>query len=512
MAQAAPLKVQGMLQTGMLMIKRKPILVLAGAIVLAALAFFLLRGRGEAAGGQFDIETAAVSRGDVARIVSASGAVRALTTVEVGSQLSGQVVALYADYNSRVKKGQLIARIDPQTFATREQQAEADLLSANAAVAVQKASIAKARATLAQAQKDYDRQKALLAEDAISQALFDATERALAVARADVSLAEAQYQSALASQSQRKAALETARVDMRRTYIRSPIDGVVIERVIDLGQTVAASFAAPVLFRIAQDLSDIRIDAAVVEADIGGIEKGDPVVFSVDAYPDDQFTGVVEQVRLAATETQNVVTYTVVIAARNPDLKLLPGMTANVEITAEKRENVLRLPSAAVRFKPPRNGPPVARDEAAGAGQGARRGGNAFAARFASQMAKLGVSAGVQKALAADMRKEMQAFAKIASSPVAQFDRNGIRQRRRALIERVLKRHLTAEQYAAYEKSQKASARLKRVQAWQVNDAGELVPRMLVLGLDDGQFVQILRGAKEGERFVTRVSVKTAGS
>ncbi len=495
------------------MTKRTPALVLAGAVVLLALAFFILRGRGEAAGGQFNIETAAVSRGDVARIVSASGAVRALTTVEVGSQLSGQVVKLYADYNSRVKKGQLIARIDPQTFATRVQQAEADLLSANAAVAVQKASIAKAEATLAQAQKDYARQKALLAEDAISQALFDATERALAVAKADVTLAEAQYQSALASQSQRKAALETAKVDMRRTYIRSPIDGVVIERVIDLGQTVAASFAAPVLFRIAQDLGDIRIDAAVVEADIGGIEAGDPVVFSVDAYPDDQFKGMVEQVRLAATETQNVVTYTVVIAAKNPDLKLLPGMTANVEITAEKHENVLRLPSAAVRFKPPKNGPPVAKDAGSGnAGQGQRRGGKAFAARFASQMAKLGVSAAVQKALAADMRKEMQAFAKIASSPVAQFDRNGIRQRRRALVERVLKRHLSAEQYAAYEKAQKAGASLKRVQAWQLNAAGELVPRTLVLGLDDGQYVQILRGAKEGERFVTRITPKTAGS
>jgi len=284
---------------------------------------------------------------------------------------------------------------------------------------------------------------------------------------------------------------------------------VVIERVIDLGQTVAASFAAPVLFRIAQDLGDIRIDAAVVEADIGGIEAGDPVVFSVDAYPDDQFKGVVEQVRLAATETQNVVTYTVVIAAKNPDLKLLPGMTANVEITAEKRENVLRLPSAAVRFKPPRNGPPVA--TAAKSGSGARGGGSAFAAQFAKQLDALGVSAEAQKALTADMRKEMQAFAKIASSPVAQFDRNGIRQRRRALIERVMKRHLTAEQYAAYEKAQKANANLKRVQAWQQDKTGALVPRTLVLGLDDGQYVQILRGAREGERFITRISAK-AGS
>ena len=493
---------------GIFQTRRTPMLVIAALAVLALAAFFILRGHGRAADGQYEVETSAVSRGDVARIVSASGAVRALTTVEVGSQLSGQVVELYADYNSRVKKGQLIARIDPQTFATRVLQAKADLLSANANVAVQQASIAKAKATLAQAQKDYARQKALLAQDAISQALFDATERALAVAKADVSLAKAQYNSALASKSQREAALETAQVDMRRTYIRSPIDGVVIERVIDLGQTVAASFAAPVLFRIAQDLGDIRIDAAVVEADIGGINEGDPVTFSVDAYPDDVFSGTVEQVRLASTEVQNVVTYTVVIAARNPDLKLLPGMTANVEITADKRENVLRLPSATLRFKPPKNGPPVL--GASSAGSGGR--GNAFAARFAKQMGALGVSAEVQKAIGADMRKEMKAFAKIANSPVAQFDRNGIRKRRIALVERVLKRHLSAEQYAAYEKTQKAGSKLKRVQAWQQNKDGALVPRMLVLGLDDGEYVQILRGAKEGERFVTRVSVKAAGS
>ncbi len=492
------------------MIKRTPLLVLAGAVVLALLAWWVLRGKTEAGSGQFDIETASVSRGDVARIVSASGAVRALKTVEVGSQLSGQVVELYADYNTKVKAGQLIARIDPQTFATRVQQAKADLLSANANVAVQEAAIARAMATLVQAQKDFQRQEQLLKEDAISQALFDATERQLAVAKADVSLAKAQRQSALASKSQREAALETAEVDFNRTYIRSPIDGVVIERVIDVGQTVAASFSAPVLFRIAQDLGDIRIDAAVVEADIGGIDEGDPVVFTVDAYPDDEFTGTVEQVRLAATELQNVVTYTVVVAALNPQAKLLPGMTANVEITADKREKVLRIASSALRFSPPKNGPPVAEANASGAnsqrgGNGGRQGGD-----FSRQFAELGVSADVQKAIGADMRKEMQAFAKLAQSPAAQFDRNGLRQRRRAIIERIMKRHLNAEQYDKYVAQQKARANVKRVQAWQQNEDGALVPKMLVLGLDDGENVQILRGAKDGDIFVSRVRAKVS--
>jgi len=486
--------------------KRTPVLVLGGVIALAVLALFLIRGKDDVAGGQYDIETAKVSKGDVARIVSASGAVRALTTVEVGSQLSGQVVELYADFNSQVKAGQLVARIDPQTFATRVQQAKADLLSAKANIAVQQAGIARAMATLSQAQKDFQRQEQLLKEDAISQALFDGTERALAVAEADLALAKAQHQSALASMTQREAALETANVDFERTFIRSPIDGVVIERAIDVGQTVAASFSAPVLFRIAQDLGDIRIDAAVVEADIGGITEGDKVVFTVDAYPDDQFSGVVEQVRLAATELQNVVTYTVVIAAANPQMKLLPGMTANVEITADKRESVLRIASGALRFSPPKNGPPVVQAGPSGRGGGERRGG-----AFARQFAEMGVSAEAQKAIGADMRKEMQVFAKLAQSPAAQFDRNGMRQRRRAITERVLKRHLSAEQYDAYVKKQKASANLKRAQVWQQNEDGALVPRPLVLGLDDGEYVEILRGAKEGDVFITRLRIKSDG-
>ncbi|PHS29206.1 MAG: secretion protein HlyD [Robiginitomaculum sp.] len=492
----------------MKMMKRTPLLVLAGVVALALLAWWGLRGKTDNAGGRYDIETASVGRGDVARIVAASGAVRALTTVEVGSQLSGQVVELYADFNSQVKAGQLVARIDPQTFETRVQQAKADLLSASANVAVQVAGIARAMATLEQAKKDYQRQEQLLKEDAISQALFDSTERALAVAKADVALAKAQHQSALASKTQREAALETANVDFERTYIRSPIDGVVIERSIDVGQTVAASFSAPVLFRIAQDLGDIRIDAAVVEADIGGITEGDKVVFTVDAYPDDQFSGEVEQVRLVATELQNVVTYTVVIAAQNSQMKLLPGMTANVEITADKREKVLRIASGALRFSPPKNGPPVAEARAGGNANG---GGNRRGGDFARQFADLGVSAEAQKAIGTDMRKEMQAFAKLAQSPAAQFNRNGMRQRRRAIIERVLKRHLSGEQYDAYVQQQKRRANVKRVQVWQQNEDGALVPRMVVLGLDDGENVEILRGVKEGDAFITRLRIKSDG-
>ncbi len=493
--------------------KRTPLIALGGVILLAVLVMFFMRGRGASANGEYEIETAKVSRGDVARIVSASGAVRALTTVEVGSQLSGQVVELYADFNSVVTENQVVARIDPQTFATRVQQAEADLLSADANVAVQRASISRADATLAQAQKDFQRQEELLKEDAISQALFDGTERQLAVAHADVALAKAQLQNAQANRSQRIAALETANVDLRRTYIRSPINGVVIERSIDVGQTVAASFSAPVLFRIAQDLGDIRIDAAVVEADIGGIDAGDKTVFTVDAYPDDEFVGEVEQVRLAATELQNVVTYTVVIAAENPGAKLLPGMTANVEITADKREGALRIASSALRFSPPKNGPPVeARENGQGRGQGGPGGGQGRGGQggFGQQFASLGVSADVQKAIGTDMQKEFQVFQQLAQNPGAQFDRNGLRKRRQAMVERVLKRHLTTEQFSTWQKQQAANATIKRVQAWRENERGALTQSTLVLGLDDGENVEILRGAEEGDEFVARVRVKVS--
>ena len=318
--------------------------LLYAGIALIGLAvaawFFLFKPDAPAEAGGFTLETAKVERGEVAQIVSASGAVRALTTVEVGSQVSGQIIALNADYNSEVKEGEIIALIDPQTFETRVASGKADVQSAEAGLSVQRANIESAEATLAQAERDYARQQALFAADAVAQSTLEDNERALAVAKANLNVSRAQLQTSQATLSQRKASLQSAEVDLERTIIRSPIDGVVISRDVDVGQTVAASFSAPVLFTIAQNLEDIRIDASVVEADIGGINAGDAANFTVDAYPDQNFTGTVEQVRLASETLQNVVTYTVVIEAKNLRGRLLPGMTANVEITADKREDV----------------------------------------------------------------------------------------------------------------------------------------------------------------------------
>ncbi len=266
--------------------------------------------------------------------------------------ISGQISELHADFNSRVKKGDLLAVIDPQIYQQRVASAQADLAVAQATVGSQQASLNKARTTVEQAQRDYDRQERLAAQKLVAQSAAEDSLKSLALAKSDVVIAQAQVKTAEANLKTREAALEQARIDLSHTQIRAPIDGIVISRSVDLGQTVAASLQAPVLFKIAQDLSQIQIEAKVDEADIGAIRVDDPASFTVDAFPDQTFTGQVAQVRLASTTVQNVVTYSVMVQARNPRQMLLPGMTANVSITTDHRENVLRVPNDATRFKP----------------------------------------------------------------------------------------------------------------------------------------------------------------
>ncbi|MGJ8561345.1 MAG: efflux RND transporter periplasmic adaptor subunit [Litorimonas sp.] len=487
----------------------KPVYFIAAVLILLALGWFLfLKPNSLAETGAFDIETATVETGDVARIVSASGAVRALTTVEVGSQVSGQITALNADFNSEVKAGEIIARIDPQTFESRVESAKADVQSAQANLAVQNANIVSAEANLAQAERNYARQEALYAADAVARSTLEDNERALAVAKANLDVSRAQLRTSTASLSQRNAALNSARVDLERTIIRSPIDGVVISRNVDVGQTVAASFSAPVLFTIAQDLEDIRIDAAVVEGDIGDINAGDLVEFNVDAYPDQTFRGTVEQVRLASETLQNVVTYTVVIKARNPNRRLLPGMTANVEITADKRSDVLRIAETAVRFRPPANGPEVleeTRGEArgergpgdGGGGRG-RRGGGGL-----QILNSLDLDPAKTAAILADLQTETEAV-RAGLGDRAQFDRNAVRQRMEAATDKVLRRNLTDDEYKTVQAAIAERASITRVEAYAQTQDGKLEKKTLTLGLQDGSYAEILRGASEGDVFVTR--------
>ena len=269
-------------------------------------------------------KTAVLARGEIVQSVTANGALEAVQTVAVGSEVSGKIVELQADYNSVVTNGQVLARLDASTYERQVEQAEAEVESA--------------RAGLKLAEANYARARELRALELVSQADYDQAEASLAQAKASLRM--------------REASLSKAQVDLEKTTIFSPMDGVVISRAVDVGQTVAASLNAPTLFTIAQDLRKMRIEAQISEADVGGVAEGQAVKFTVDAYPAQTFTGLVSQVRYEPVTNQGVVNYIAIVEVDNGDLKLRPGMTANAEVTTARRENVLRLPNAALRFRP----------------------------------------------------------------------------------------------------------------------------------------------------------------
>jgi HlyD family secretion protein len=279
-----------------------------------------------------------VDRGDIQDVVGATGTVQAVQTVQVGSQVSGTIQNLYADFNSVVRKGQVIARLDPSSFQARLGQAQAALIAA-------RANVERSRAAVDDARRKLDQAKALAAEKLLPQSDFD-------TAQANYDQAVAQVKANQAAVSQAQANVNQAKVDLDHTVIAAPIDGVVIARSVDVGQTVAASFQAPVLFVIANDLKHMEVNASVDEADIGRVRTSQEVTFRVDAYPDRTFRGRVTQVRLQPTTVQNVVTYNTIISVDNDDGRLMPGMTATVSVIVRRSENALRIPAAALRFRP----------------------------------------------------------------------------------------------------------------------------------------------------------------
>jgi len=303
-------------------------------IVLGIVAFIVFRNKGN----ELKFRTEKVIKGHVVQMVTATGTVNAVTTVLVGTQASGTIKHIYVDFNSIVKKGQLIAQIDPATFEAQVEQAKANLLLA-------KANVEKVEAVLLDANRTMDRNRGLFSRNLIARSELDTSETNYEAARAQVSAAKAQV-------AQAEAALRYAETNLRYTMILSPVDGVVVSRNVDVGQTVAASFQTPTLFNIAQDLTKMQIDTNVDEADIGKVRVGQDVEFTVDAYPEITFKGRVSQVRNAPITIQNVVTYDVVVKVDNPELKLRPGMTANVSIIVSIKKDVLKIPNAALRFKP----------------------------------------------------------------------------------------------------------------------------------------------------------------
>ena len=320
-----------------------------------------------AAGDQPQLRTAKVERGTLTATVAASGTLAATVQVQVSSQVSGQIREVLADFNAEVKKGQVIARIDPETFEYRVRQAQADVDAAQAQVGVQQATLASRRADLSratinleEAKRDLDRKNDLVERNFISPAerdkarsVFRALEQDVVTANAQIDLAQALLRNARSTVQQREALLSSARVDLSRTIIRAPVDGVVIKRSIEPGQTVAVSLAAPELFLIAQNLRDMQVEVSIDEAEVSRLRVGQKTTFTVDAFPGRTFSGLVTQVRKAALNVQNVITYTAVVSADNESLVLLPGMTANVRVITDVREKVLKVPNAALRFKPP---------------------------------------------------------------------------------------------------------------------------------------------------------------
>lgn len=307
-----------------------------------------------------------LARGNISATVSATGTLAPTTLVKVGSQVSGLVAEVLVDFNSPVKRGQLLARIDPESLQFKLRQSQADLESARTQVLLQQANLAASDAGVSRAQanrdeagNDHRRKTELVGRGFISRAELDTASVKLRTADADVRAAQAQRAVVLAQMrnveanvAQREAAVQSAQIDLDRTSIKAPVDGVVIKRSVAPGQTVAASFQTPEMFEIAEDLRDMQVEASIDESEVGQVHAGQSATFTVDAYPGRTFEGKVTQVRKAAESVSNVVTYKAIVTAANPDLLLVPGMTANVRIATASREDVLLVPNAALRFRP----------------------------------------------------------------------------------------------------------------------------------------------------------------
>jgi HlyD family secretion protein len=324
-------------------------LILAGLV--AAIGLFAAFGLNR--GGQAEHFTAKVERGAIHDVVEATGTINAVITVQVGSQVSGTIAKLNVDFNSRVRKGDVVALIDPALFQGALLQATADLENAKANLAAAQANLEKSKAAEVQTHADYFRAVELTKEGVMPQQQLDMAKANYDSAKATVEGAAASVSQARAQVSLKQAAVTVAQTNLNYTIIRSPIDGTVVARNVDVGQTVAASLQAPTIFTIAQDLTKMLVYAKTDESDVGNIKIGRPVTFKVDAFPKDTFQGVVNQVRMNATTIQNVVTYDTIIEFKNPELKLFPGMTAYVTIPVATAENAMKLPNTALRYKPP---------------------------------------------------------------------------------------------------------------------------------------------------------------
>ena len=447
------------------------LVIAAGA---GAAGWWYLRGEASAPTYRF----AKVERGPLTATVSATGTLNPVVSVSVGTQVSGQIKELFVDFNSPVKKGQLIARIDPETFEYRLRQAQADVDAARSAVY-------RAQVNLANAKRDLARTRELVERNFVSPADLDR-------AQAQFDLAQAELRTAQATFAQREAQLASAQVDLARTQIRAPVDGVVIKRSVDVGQTVAASLQAPELFVIAKDLRDMQVETSIDEADVGRIRVGQRATFTVDAFPGRTYSGEVKQVRKAAQTVQNVVTYTVLVSASNESGELMPGMTANVRIVTDTRDSVLKVPNAALRYRPPGESPAPSGDARRSEVPGTGAGGAAAQLRE-RLVAELKLDAEQQARLdpiLAEMRSRFMALRDLPEEARAKAA-GGIRADIRARIEQILQ----PEQKTRYaeivaELGARAGAPASRGRIWVLRN-GKPTPIDVRVGLTDGTASEI---------------------
>ncbi len=491
--------------------------VAAIAVVAAAAAFSYYGGDEDAVA----YRTEKVQRGELRSTVSASGTLGAVTTVDVGSQVSGQVLEVLADFNSRVTKDQVIARLDPAKMQASVSQAEAQLALARANVLQQIAALAKDRADILKARAgevrtriDLDRKRKLMPSGFLAKTDMDAAVMAHDQAAADVASAEAalkmgdaQIETAKATVKQMEAVLQNARLDLDHTTIRSPVSGVVVERDVDPGLTVAASFQAPKLFTIAQDLRQMQVLVNVDEADIGHVRVGQRVGFTVDSFPDHQFAGRVGQVRLAPQVVQNVTTYTVVVSADNSELLLMPGMTANVHIVTAERTGVLKVPNAALRFRPQGVAASASPDAAVAGG---RRPGQPSPEEQAERLTRA-------LALTPDQQAKVRAIFKTMGETARTLRQDGVppeqmrarfgQLRQKAMVE--VASLLDDTQKAKLDRLRTARGQEPQVAAgrvYRLGADGTLTPVAVRLGLDDGSATELLGGAlKPGDEVATGI-------
>ena len=489
-----------------------------------------------------------VERGPLTAAVSATGNLNAVITVQVGSQVSGQIKELLVDFNSIVKKDQIIARIDPDIFLAKVNQAKADVESskatvlnqeaqveraradienARAALAESKAQTAKAQVAVVDAKRDFDRKTELFARKLIARSDLDSSQAghdsaiaqvdaakahdqalgsAIQSATAQLRVVQAMLVSARAQVDQKTAALKQAQLDLDHTTIQAPVNGVVVSRQVDVGQTVAASLQAPVLFTIAQDLTKMQVETSVDEADIGRLKLEDRATFTVDAFPGETFAGIVIQIRKAPQVVQNVVTYTVIVGVENPSGKLMPGMTANVKLVVAQKPNALKVPNAALRFRPAGVEAPASPAPAPAAGgaaaSGSASGGPPSAEQIRERLVKgLSLTEDQQKKLEPILQESREQLRGLQTLPDAERRSKAqkIREAQRARIREIL----TDEQKTRYDEMAASAGEARSGTAgrvWVIGPDGKPAAVSLTLGLSDGASTEVLRGdVREGQ-------------